>query len=241
MSRVRDDFEAKSEYWDWRIDGFAEAGVEGGVARLCVGPTEALYYSNAELSDGGFGGLRWRWATARFRARMTALHYGSAGVGLWNYTMVVSESVPVWFIYLRARGRYPLQGVFLQAGSRFVPLKLFSGVALYYYALRLLPLLAPVKLLSRRPLAQDLDLGEWHVYEVELGGGEAAFRVDGEELARIRVPEAGRWRFRVDAWIDNAVYQPVRGDPGAVYRHVTQEVRERACLELDWVEVEGEA
>ncbi|MCE4610371.1 MAG: hypothetical protein F7B17_00160 [Desulfurococcales archaeon] len=239
MASLRDDFEAKSGYWDWRIDGYASINVEDSVARLCTGPSEALYYSNAEVSDGGFGGLRWRWARARFRARMTGLHYGSAGVGLWNYTMVVKDSVPVWFIYLRARGRYPLQGVFLQAGRRFVPVKLFSSVTLYYF-LKILPPLAPIRILSRRPLAQDLDPTEWHVYEVELRGGEAVFRLDGEELARVRVPEARRWRFRVDAWIDNAVYQPGRMDAGAVYRHVTQEVRERACLELDWVEVEGE-
>jgi hypothetical protein len=83
---------------------------------------------------------------------------------------------------------------------------------------------------------QKLDLTEWHIYEVEVSGN-AVFKVDGVTVATLPAPE--ETRYRADLWIDNAVFYPPRGDAGAVYRHVTQEVRREACLEVEWVEIEG--
>jgi hypothetical protein len=46
-----------------------------------MGPTEALYYSNAEVSDGEFENLPWVRGVLETRLRFTGLHYGSAGFG----------------------------------------------------------------------------------------------------------------------------------------------------------------
>jgi len=56
---VRDGFESKSVYWRWRVDNFARFEVGGGILRMCMGPTEALHYSNPEIADGVFDDLPW--------------------------------------------------------------------------------------------------------------------------------------------------------------------------------------
>lgn len=40
-----------------------------------------------------------------------------------------------------------------------------------------------------------------------------------------------------NVWIDNAVYEIRKNDPGGVYRHVTQEKRETSFLELEYIRV----
>jgi len=99
---VRDDFESKSSYWRWRVDNHARFEVGGSILRMCMGPTEALYYSNAEIADGVFDDLPWTSAEMSIRVRFTSQHFGSAGFGFWNHSMRIDMSFPVWFIYLRA-------------------------------------------------------------------------------------------------------------------------------------------
>jgi hypothetical protein len=234
---VRDDFTERSPYWRWRIDNHASLHVRDGVLEMCMGPTEALYYSNAEISDGDFEELPWSRGVIEARLRFTGLHYGSAGFGFWNHSMRVDLSNPVWFIYLRAAGSYPLQGFFAQMANRFQPIMLFKSVDFYKVALDLLPFLAPIKLESRKPAMQDIDLTRWNVFRVEWADGSSTFYINGVEVAKLRSDR--RSRARADIWIDNAVFHPPRWDAGNVFRHVTQENRVKTCLEVDFVEIKG--
>ncbi len=245
--RVRDDFTARDEgAWLWRVDGRARFDMGGSVLKACVGPTEALYYSNAELTDGEFEGLRWVEGVLKVKARFTGLdtHFGSAGFGFWNHSMRVDESFPAWFILLKPYGRYPLQGLFAQLGNVFTPIKLFKPLSLYKALLTLIPFAAPIRIASSREAAPDLSLSEWVEYAVAWEGGRAEFMVGGDVVAELRVADdvvrrASPLRCRIDLWIDNAVFQPVRGDAGRVFRHVTQEVRRESCVEVDWLEIDG--
>ncbi|MEM2021047.1 MAG: family 16 glycosylhydrolase [Zestosphaera sp.] len=231
-------FESPSGRWIWRKDNYASYEVLNSVARLCSGPSEALYYSNAELSDGVFDDLPWACcASVEFRARMTGSHFGSAGWGFWNHSMRVKQSFPIWFIYLMARGKYPLQGFFAQLGDVFYPIKLFQPVTIYKLGLTLLPFLAPIKIASSRPSMQELDLEEWHEYKVSWHSKGARFFIDGVEVAAMEHDKAGEQRQRLDVWIDNSVFYPFRGDAGGVYRHVTQENRVRTCIEVDFIKL----
>lgn len=233
-----EDFESPSGRWVWRRDNYASYEVVNSLARLCSGPSEALYYSNAEVSDGLFDDLPWTCcASIEFKARMTGEHFGSAGWGFWNHSMRVAQSFPIWFIYLRAYGKYPLQGFFAQLGNAFYPIKLFQSVALYKYGLTLLPFLAPIKIMSSRPFMQDVDLLSWHEYKISWHSGGARFYIDGVEVANVEHSKASEYSQRIDAWIDNSVFYPFRGDAGGVYRHVTQESRERVCVEIDSIKV----
>jgi len=240
MPVVRDDFTSKNKYWKWRVDGNAGFELKGSVLRMWMGPTEALYYSNAEIADGEFNELRWVRGTLRIKARLLGHHYGSAGFGFWNHSMRVDESFPAWFIYLRAYGPYPFKGLFTQLGNVFYPVKLESSITTYRVALILLPFAAPVKIASNRPAKQDLKLEEWNVYEVRWEGRTASFLVNGEHLVRLEASIKEPHACRADVWIDNAVFEPRRGDAGKVFRHVTQENRGRSYLEVDWIEIEGE-
>lgn len=230
-----DDFTERSTYWRWRVDNYASFSVEKSILRMCMGPTEALYYSNAEIADGEFDELPWRFKTFEIRVRMTGQHFGSAGWGFWNHSMRVDLSVPIWFIYLRAYGRYPLQGFFIQVANVFLPVKLFASISKLYYGLKLFPQLAPIKILSRRPLAQNLDLQKWHTYKIRWTRENVEFYIDEEKIATI--DHTPHTNCRADVWIDNAVFTPKRGDPGHVYRHVTQENRVKTCLEIDWIRI----
>ena len=215
--------------WRLRRNGFARIETGAGIARLCMGPSEALYYSNAEISDGGFGELPHRGGVLELKVRLTGLHSGSAGWGFWNYSMRVDRSNPVWFIYLNAPGPYPLKGLFAQSGRYFAPIVLFQPVTLPWLLGRLLPPLAPIRIVARSPSRPGLDLASPHVYRVEWRSNRAVFMIDGEEVA---VLPAEQTPARVDIWIDNAVFLPRRGDPGMVYRHVTLENTEETCLEV---------
>jgi len=235
--RLRDDFLERNPYWRWRIDNYASINVRDGVLEMCMGPTEALYYSNAEVSDGEFDDLPWVRGVFEARLRFTGLHYGSAGFGFWNHSMRVDLSNPVWFIYLRAAGPYPLQGFFAQMANRFQPVILFESVSLYKIALDILPFLAPIRIESSSPTMQGLDLTRWNTFRVEWLEGSSVFYVNGVEVARLRSDR--RSMARADVWIDNAVFYPPWRDAGNVFRHVTQENRVRTCLEVDYVEVNG--
>ncbi|MEM0297338.1 MAG: hypothetical protein QXU35_06165 [Zestosphaera sp.] len=231
-------FESPSGRWLWRKDNYASYEVLNSVARLCSGPSEALYYSNAEISDGFFDDLPWACcASVEFKVRMAGSHFGSAGWGLWNHSMRVAQSFPIWFIYLRAYGKYPLQDFFAQLGNVFYPIKLFRSVTLYKHGLTLLPFLAPIKIAASKPSMQDIELTDWHEYRFSWHSEGAEFYVDGVEVASIGHGKAGEHRQRLDAWIDDSVFYPFRGDAEGVYRHVTQENRVKACIEIDSVRV----
>ncbi|MGQ9596474.1 MAG: hypothetical protein ACUVQY_05700 [Thermoproteota archaeon] len=117
-----DDFETKSPYWNWRVDNNAGFRVENSILRMYMGPTEALYYSNAEIADGLFDDLPWSFRTIETKAKLLGGHYGSAGWGFWNHTMVTDSSMPIWFVYLRTRRPYPFSGLFAQVGNQFQPI-----------------------------------------------------------------------------------------------------------------------
>lgn len=231
---MRDDFTGDTGYWRKRSDGNAGVELGGGKLTLWMGPSEALYYSNAEVSDGGFDKLPWGHAYMEARVRLLGGHYGSAGWGFWNYTMWVDENLPIWFIYLRAKGPYPLQGFFAQAGPALAPIKLWRP-GLGFAASSILAGLLGARIASTSPSMQALSLEEWHTYRVEWDGREAVFLVDGGEAARLRPGRDSR--LRADVWVDNAVYQSSPMDAGGVYRHVTQWCPVKATLEVDYVEL----
>jgi hypothetical protein len=235
--RFRDDFIERSPYWKWRIDNFASINIKDGILEMSMGPTEALYYSNAEISDGTFDDLPWIRGVLEVKLMFTGLHYGSAGFGFWNHSMRVDLSNPVWFIYLRAAGPYPLQGFFAQMANKFQPIMLFKSVDKYKIALDILPFLAPIKINSRKPVMQDIDLTKWNVFRIEWFNESSTFYINEVEVAKLR--SYRRSRARADIWIDNAVFYPPWRDAGGVFRHVTQENRVKTCLKIDYVEING--
>ncbi len=237
MKNVYDDFSEGVDGWDLRIDNYAGYEVIDGVLRLRMGPTEALYYSNVEVSDGSFDDLPWLHGVFEARIRFEASHLGSAGWGFWNHSMVVDKSYPIWFIYLRSLRGYPLNGFFIQVGRLFKPLYLFSGIKLYYIALKLFPFLAPIKIVSYKPVYDSFVFDEWHIYRIEWRGETIKFYVDGVEVGGLPNYMDGV-RCRADIWLDNAVFNPPgRRDSAYVYRHVTHENRGETWLDIDWIRV----
>ncbi len=240
MYRMFDDFNEIDPHWKFRRDGISRIIIQDSILKLCMGPTEALYYSNAEISDGNFHELRWKNGKLSFKARLSGNgfpHYGSAGFGFWNYSMRIDLSYPIWFIYLRSvKKNYPLQGLFIQVGNKFMPIMLTRSVGIYKVLLALFPFAAPIKILSGKPAMQEIDLREWHTYSINWANEKVVFYIDGQEITDMSVEYSGY--ARIDAWIDNAVFQPQRNDPANVYRHVTHENRREACLEIDWIKIE---
>lgn len=233
-----DDFNEKSNYWYYRVDNYAKIVIEDSVLKLIMGPTEALYYSNAEISDGDFKTLRWLGKNLEFRIRLIGEHYGSAGWGFWNYTMVIDECVPIWFIYLRSTSKhYPLNGFYVQVGNTFTPIKYFTNPPLTIrLGLKLVGRFTPLKFTTFKPAMPDLNLNEWHKYSILWFRDRLVFKIDGKTVLTMSTPKS-KYKFRVDVWIDNAVFTPLRGDYARVYRHITHENRVEGILEVDYVKL----
>jgi hypothetical protein len=236
MPEVYDDFDTKSNIWSYRTENFSSIEQLDGNLKMCVGPSEALYYSDAEISDGSFENLKWSGGNAEFRVKLSFDHFGSAGFGFWNYSMVTDLSMPLWFIYLNARGKYPLQGFFVQAGKNFCPLFLKdTGITfpIVSFISRIFPARVGVKILDSKPRFKEFQKESYHVYRVEWKGKLARFYVDDKEVCSVEDQFLQKGKARLDVWIDNSIFMPVKNDPGKVYRHATQELRERHCLYLD--------
>ncbi|MEZ0346798.1 MAG: family 16 glycosylhydrolase [Infirmifilum sp.] len=232
-----DEFEEKTPYWDYRTDNFASITLRDSKAVLCSGPTEALYYSNAEISDGRFDDLPWQMKTFEAKVRMTGTHFGSAGWGFWNHSMQFNLSRPIWFIHLQSRGPYLFQGFFAQAVTGFVPIKIYRGSLTAPSLLsRLTRGAIGVTIYTHKPVLQELDLSSWHVYKIEWQADSAAFYIDGNLVAKIPIRDSN-FKARADVWIDNAVFGYNPKDAGQVYRHLTQENREKNCLEVDYIKI----
>lgn len=97
-----------------------------------------------------------------------------------------------------------------------------------------------VKVLSSRPALEGFDVASHHLYKIEWKEGLARFYVDGLEVCSVRDGFLEGKKARLDVWIDNSVFMPpLKNDPGKVYRHATQELRERHCLYLKSIDAEG--
>ncbi|HDN18401.1 MAG TPA: hypothetical protein ENF41_05000 [Candidatus Bathyarchaeota archaeon] len=235
---ILDDFDKKSDYWIHRRDGVSDIVYEGSAIQLVVGPTEALYYSNAEIADGDFSHLPWEPCNFEAKVKLVGEHFGSAGWGFWNYSMVLEESVPIWFVYLRSRSaKYPLNGLYVQVGNIFTPIKYFKKPPLSLrIGLKLLKKVLPIKFTAMSPVMRKLDLSEWHIYRILRNGKTLVFYIDENKISEIGIPKS-KYRFRADAWIDNAVFTPLKGDYARVYRHVTHENRGKAILAIDYIKI----
>ncbi|MGC9108115.1 MAG: hypothetical protein ACP5IE_08020 [Infirmifilum sp.] len=232
-----DEFEERTPYWDYRTDNYASISVRDSKLTLCSGPTEALYYSNAEISDGRFDDLPWETKTFEAKLRMSQLHYGSAGWGFWNHSMLFSLSRPIWFIHLQSRGPYIFQGFFAQAVTGFIPIKIYRGSLLAPSLIsRLTGGAIGVTIYTHKPVLQNLDLTDWHTYKIEWLKTEAKYYIDGSLVARLPI-NAGLFKARADIWIDNAVFGYNRRDAGQVYRHLTQENRSKSCIEVEYIKI----
>jgi len=233
-----DDFDSKSDYWGYRTNGMSDITYENSVIKLFMGPTEALYYSNAEIADGDFTHLPWEPCNLETKVRLLGNHFGSAGWGFWNYSMTVDGSVPIWFIYLRTNSpKYPLNGFYVQVGNTFTPIKYFNKPPLSLkIATKLLKGLIPVKFTTTSPVMQNMDLSEWHTYKMLKENNNLVFYIDDNKISTIKIPTS-KYGFRADAWIDNAVFTPLKGDYARVYRHITHENREKAALEIDYIKI----
>lgn len=232
-----DNFEKLESHWMIRKDGVAEIKVRDSKLELSMGPTEALYYSNAEISDGVFDDLPWCRKDFEARIRLLGNHYGSAGWGFWNHSMRVELSTPIWFIYLRASSRnYPLNGFFVQLGNVFTPIKYFvNPLFIFRILMRAFNRFMPIKFTSLNPVMPNFDIENWHVYRIRWKDKEVEFSIDDKIVSRIGFEK--EMKFRADIWIDNAVFSTIRGDYAQVYRHITHENRKKSILEVDYIKI----
>lgn len=194
-------------------------------ARLSLPVASNRRYVDAQLDD--YRGLtRWRLPDRppiRVSLRARASHAqpaGTLGFGFWNdpFTLaggVLSAPNTVWFFYASAPSDMALaEGVSgrgwkaatLNAGR--YPTLLIAPAALAAIALARLPGLGrPVMTAARRfaqaheALLDDVQLTDWHTYELDWTPGWAGFWVDGVERLRSPAPPRGPLGFVL--WIDN--------------------------------------
>ena len=55
-------------------------------------------------------------------------------------------------------------------------------------------------------------------------------------MSKVKEPNS-KYKYRIDAWIDNAVFTPLKDDYANVYRHITHENKDKNILEIEYVKL----
>ncbi|PJF48983.1 MAG: hypothetical protein D6709_08515 [Chloroflexi bacterium] len=188
---------------------------------------------------------------ARFSHPAGALK-GTAGFGFWNHPFtrdgaVLEPPCNVWFFYSSPESdiqiapgapghgfkaaslRTPLPSVERQGASGGLARAMMAAgnLALRLPGVSALAMAAARLVVRAREALLDLDMTEWHCYELDWLPDVAVFRVDGAEVLRAPSP---RGPLGFVAWVDN--YRAVAARDGQ-YAFAYVDVPEAQWLELE--------
>ncbi|MGE5139750.1 MAG: hypothetical protein ACM3JD_09825 [Rudaea sp.] len=222
-SGIRDDFES-GFHPDWVRFAIGHAGIEHetGVARLLVDGAVPGELSDAELDDHRTA-PRWKlkWSPplrlivrARFSHPSGDLR-GTAGFGFWNDPFdwvgnVQSPPNSIWFFYasresdmafVRGAPGSGWKAAFINGGraNRFVMAA--ANFVFRIPGMSKLVFAAAERRLDAAEAVLDIDLREWHEYQIDWGRHDASFRVDGSQI--LRAPNPPNVPLGFVAWVDN--------------------------------------
>lgn len=224
--------------------------------RLNVPSTADMQYVDAQLDDYAKV-LPMRFAhappqglqlEARFSHPVGWLK-GTAGFGFWNHPFgqagqVLASPCNVWFFYgspesnLQVKPGASGHG-FKAATLSSPPLPSGNGRVARFVNGALdrvlqLPLLARLAMATAQRMVQahecllEIDITQWHRYEIDWQNDSAVFRVDGREV--LRAPKPPRGPLGLVIWLDN--YKAIAADGRYEFGYV-------GLTEPQWMEVRG--
>lgn len=186
---VDDDFETPSTRWEWWTNGTGASVVADGVAAFEVSAeSRSDAYSDSEINDYRRGyerGFPWgpgihmeiRARSSDDNGRVSGMGRGTRGFGFWNLeTGGASASKPMSNVW------------FLSASPETLGVGIFAAIV---FDRGEATLLAPL----------DIDLRQWHDYEIVWTSNGATFFVDDRPLAA--TPRVPKEALGFVAWIDN--------------------------------------
>lgn len=248
-----------------RIGGGTIERGEGGFVRLAL-PTLGRRYADAQVDDtAGLPRARFRHRPPfRFHLRARASHaqpIGTLGFGLWNDPFALSVGLAgaarklpappqaLWFFY----GSPPNDMAYAAPGvpcgwkaaslcSPHLPGAMVAAGGLGLMALGVLrrwqagAVRWALSYVAASEARIDVDLADWHTYDLVWADSKADFLLDGELLLRVDRPPDPPLGFV--AWIDNQ-YAVISRDKGVKFGVLP--VPEPQWLELADLHLEGSA
>ncbi len=185
---------------------------------------------------------------ARFSHPIGALK-GTAGFGFWNHPFgqagqVLASPCNVWFFYGSPESNLQVKPGGIGHGFRAATLnspplpsgngrvaRLVNGAldrVLRLPFLSRLAMAAAQRMVQAHERLIEIDMTQWHHYEIDWQRDLAVFRVDGREV--LRAPEPPRGPLGLVIWIDN--YKAIAADGRYEFGYV-------GLNEPQWMEVRG--
>jgi hypothetical protein len=254
---IEDDFTTGvNPYWVRFAVGHGEIERQEGSLRFVVEAATASDLSDAQIDDYHLrprDRLPWR-PPLRMEVRARASHasselLGTAGFGFWNDPFtgqgdVAASPNNLWFFFASPPSDMALapgvpgrgwKGATLNSGQ-VSPLALSLGNLLLRVPglERLLVRAAQGMVRACERLLDDVDITQWHEYELEWQEERAIFRVDGGEV--LSAPDPPTMPLGFVAWMDNQ-WAIMRPDGEIAFGLV--DVPQRQWLELAHVRIES--
>jgi hypothetical protein len=252
---INDDFEnGIGSNWVRFCIGHSNIETEKGVARFVLDGAEVGQLSDAEIDDHRTvprDRLLWKPPLRlNIRARMSHPYgelLGTAGFGFWNdpFDWVGNVQVPpnaLWFFYASpqsamsfdssARG-HGWKAATLNAGHAD-PLTMTVGNFVFQLPgmSRLVFAAAQTRIHAHEKNLDDVDLTEWHDYQIDWQADLARFSVDGADV--LVAPKPPRMALGFVAWIDN---NAAAMGPGREFAFNRIAVGQRQWMELARVRI----
>lgn len=241
----------------WVRFAIGHSGIEweAGRVRLVVDGARAGELSDAELDDHRTA-PRWdlHWTPplkmtvrARFSHAAGVLR-GTAGFGFWNDPFDWSGNVQappnaIWFFYaspesdmafVRGIRGHGWRAAFLNGGKAdAVTMAVGNAVFRIPGMDKLVFAAAEKRMAAAEYLLDEIDMREWHTYQLDWRAAEATFAVDGAVVFRAPNPPTVPLGFV--AWVDN---NATTMGPGKEFRFERIAVAEREWMELAHVRIE---
>lgn len=203
----RDDFDNKSSHWEWITKITGKILINNGIAEFKIPIALKFGHFDAEIVDKELAPYKYN--AMETRIRVDPVMKGSRGWGFWNFKMEKSQCQLAWFIFLKGRPGYSLNGFWAQCVDGNLD------------NLTLMPI-------------RGYDISEWHTYEIDWNEKYVEFYIDGNLVANVSkgVPKIN---CKVDVWIDNAVWLEER--IFRYYIPVFNRIWQPTTLYLDYIEI----
>ena len=203
----RDDFDDKSPHWEWITKITGRISINNGIAEFKIPIALKFSHFDAEIVDKG--PAPYKFNTMKTRIRVDSIMKGGRGWGFWNFKIEKSQCHLAWFIFLKGRPGYSLNGLWAQCVDGNLD------------NLTLIPI-------------KGYDISEWHTYEIIWKEKYVEFYIDGNLVANASkgIPKIN---CKADVWIDNAIWLEERIFP--YYIPIFNRIWRPTTLHLDYIEI----
>jgi len=199
----RDDFDFESDYWSWNDKYTAYHTFEDGNVKFTLPKAHRRGFHVSEIWDSGHPSPIYKYNNLEIRVKVDNISRGSKGWGFWNTDLNPFNCSLAWFIFqINNNIFYPMKGLWIMVMDGH-----------------------PLKLTIKR--IRNVDIREWHTYNINWTENHVDFFVDDELVAHVTksVPQVS---CRLHVWNDNAAWY---------FIPIFQRILRPSSLYVDYLEI----